>query len=118
MLPPTFETALVIIVPALIGALLIGYVMLRAKGSPLTGAVIGGVAGAAGALLFMAPLNYCTFEPEAEAIDVFFGLMLVALGASMLIYGAYKLVGMMTTTGLRQGVLAGQTTSGPFRGWL
>lgn len=118
MLPPTFETTLVILFPALIGALLIGLMMQRAGRSPLTGAAIGGAAGAAGALLFMVPLNYCTFRPEAKAIDVFFGIALVSAGAAGMLFAARALVSMMTTVGLRRGLLASQTNSGAFRGWL
>lgn len=44
------------------------------------GALAGAVAGGIGPLIFMVPLNFCTFEAERTALDVVFGVVLIGVG--------------------------------------
>lgn len=54
----------------------------------LISAGLGAVAGGTGSLLFMAPLNYCTFEAERTPADAIFGVILVGAGMLLLIVPA------------------------------
>lgn len=71
---------LVTLVPALVGALIYGIHRSRRGHSPLLGGLFGAIAGLAGGLVFMVPLNYCTFDPEHEPVDLYFGILLLVLG--------------------------------------
>ncbi|MBL8133605.1 MAG: hypothetical protein JNL42_17215, partial [Anaerolineae bacterium] len=51
---------LIVALGAVFGGGLLGWSFQRASRSPALGAGIGAVAGAFGAGLFMAPLNFCT----------------------------------------------------------
>jgi sn-glycerol 3-phosphate transport system permease protein len=109
---------LISIIPLLVGALYIGWIMRRMSRSPLIGAIIGGAAGLAGSRLLMIPLNNCTFDPEAELIDQYFGIFLVAVGAAVAL-GITQWVVRVVFSGRGWAALtADQSTAGTFRGWL
>ncbi|WP_238625568.1 carbohydrate ABC transporter permease [Aggregatilinea lenta] len=70
---------------AVIGGAVLGLMFQRLRGSMLLGTALGAVAGAAGSLLFMLPLDYCTFEAERETIDRIFGYGLIGVGMAVVI---------------------------------
>jgi sn-glycerol 3-phosphate transport system permease protein len=70
----------VLIFAALIGAASIAWLFRQTGLRLLISAAIGLMAGFGGALIFMLPLNFCTFELERPAVDLVFGLLLIAAG--------------------------------------
>lgn len=72
---------------ALVGAIVLARSLPKTKSARnrITWTVLGAVAGAIGALMFMLPLNFCTFDPEHETIQVIGGVLLIALGMAMAI---------------------------------
>jgi sn-glycerol 3-phosphate transport system permease protein len=71
---------LLVLIPTIIGAAWMAVAFGRRSRTVALGALIGAAGGAAGALLFMAPLNFCPFEPERSPLDSALGLGLIALG--------------------------------------
>ena len=72
-------------VAAIIGAALMFMTYRRLDGNPLVGIALGGIAGAAGSLLFMLPLNYCTFEADRPPADGLLGLVLIVIGVAIVV---------------------------------
>jgi sn-glycerol 3-phosphate transport system permease protein len=50
------------------------------------------MAGLGGALIFMLPLNFCTFEIERPAVDLVFGLLLIGTGLALTLSAAAWLI--------------------------
>ncbi|NJL98464.1 MAG: hypothetical protein HC924_06410, partial [Synechococcaceae cyanobacterium SM2_3_2] len=73
----------VVVVAALIGAGIVAWRCQRTHFPLLTGSLLGAGAGAVGSLLFMLPLNFCTFELERTGLDMAVGLGLIALGLAI-----------------------------------
>jgi sn-glycerol 3-phosphate transport system permease protein len=77
---------------ALVGAAILFWTF-RRRGSALLLAAAGGAAGGLGSLLFMLPLEFCTFAAGEDGsslpktIDVIFGIGLMIVGAALLIAG-------------------------------
>ncbi|MBE2270264.1 MAG: sugar ABC transporter permease [Anaerolinea sp.] len=65
----------------------------------------------------MLPLNYCTFDPERDAIDAIFGVVLIGIGLALMLL---PLNWLITTLILRRRnpISDGTTGSGFFRGRL
>ena len=71
---------IVVVLAALAGMLITIYLFRRKQVVSLTlGAAVGAGAGAAGSLLAMVPLNFCTFEAERTALDMIFGTALIVI---------------------------------------
>ena len=70
-------------IPALIGAAYMSREFVRLGRPVPMGALVGAAAGALGPLIFMLPLDFCTFDPGRDPIDLAFGVGLVALGAAL-----------------------------------
>lgn len=87
----SFELPLLFI--ALAGAAGAALMLLRFRESQKRGlaALVGLIAGAAGSVLLMVPLNFCTFDPERDQIDLIFGIILMAVG----MLAAVQLVGWL-----------------------
>lgn len=101
---------------AAIGAIALGFVFWRAGGWVLLGLALGAVAGGFGSMLFMAPLDYCTFEAERDTIDRTFGLILVGAGIAIVVTP----VGWLSGKLLRKESLVSTTaqpTQGTFKHW-
>ena len=101
---------LVVVIAALLGAAYMAYALRGRK--PLLGAAIGAVAGGAGSLLFMLPLNFCTFELERDAADAVVGLILIAVGMLLLLLPARYIVSRLLD---RAAVFEVQATPGAFQ---
>jgi sn-glycerol 3-phosphate transport system permease protein len=77
---------LISVITSLIGVFFLSYQFKRMGHRPLTGALVGAVAGAAAPLLFMVPLNYCTFEESRKPIDFAFGVLLIAISLLLVLF--------------------------------
>ena len=107
---------ILLLVGAVIGAAILGYVFRRAGRWLLLGLPLGAVAGGFGAILFVAPLGYCTFETEREQLDAIFGFMLVAAGIALVVMPISWVAGRL----LRRESLVSTTsqpTQGTFKHW-
>lgn len=109
---------LVVAVAAVVGAAIFAYWFQVKQGLTLMmGAVTGAVAGAAGVLVVMIPLNFCTFETERQALDVIFGVGLIMIGMGLTLSFANWVV-PRAIKGERLLALAA-TTQGTFKSpWL
>lgn len=100
------------------GALILAYSFRRAGLNVTLGAVAGAAAGFAGPLIFMLPLDFCTFEAERKDLDVAFGVALVVLGAAL----ALALVNWIVRLWARRNQIAPSDAQvqhpGAFKGWL
>jgi len=107
---------LLVLAGAIVGAVVVGYIFSRAAHRGLLGAVIGAGAGALGSLIFMVPLDYCTFEAERKTIDVIFGGVLVGLGV-LLVVAPVAWLGWKLLR--RESLISAtaQPTQGTFRHW-
>jgi sn-glycerol 3-phosphate transport system permease protein len=108
---------LIVAVAGAIGALFMGFAFSQFGKKPLTGALIGAPAGIAGALLFMLPLNFCTFnlppeETTAQAQGIF-GVILIGVGMAIVLLP----VRWLAQHGFA-GFTAGQSSQGVFSGRL
>ena len=74
---------LVVALSALAGAGLLALIFRQSARTMTVAALAGAMAGAAGGLLFMLPLNFCTFEAERSSLDFSFGIVLIILGVLM-----------------------------------
>lgn len=116
-MPPTLPL-LITLATALIGALVLGYTFWkpgRSSGRAAIGASVGALAGVAGTLLFMLPLNFCAFEAERPAIDAAFGLLLIFLGMALALYIAGWVLNHLLE---RTPLFTAQAQAGAFKGWL
>jgi sn-glycerol 3-phosphate transport system permease protein len=77
------DPILIVGIAAAIGAVLLGALFARARRSPALGGALGALGGGAGALIFMLPLNFCTFELERRAEDIFLGAVLIGAGMAI-----------------------------------
>ena len=107
---PFTTPLLIILVAALIGGAITYFTTSRRIGLY---ALVGAGAGALGSLVFMIPLNFCTFEPEREALDVAFGLLLIGLGMALVIAPARWLA---TRLMQRQSLISEPPRPGTFKG--
>ena len=75
------------IIPVLLAALTGSAYLAHAlrRHNLLLGGILGAAAGGAGSLLFMLPLNFCTFEPERTTADALFGILLIGIGMALLL---------------------------------
>lgn len=108
--------ALITLAAAIIGAVVLATTFRRMGRSRGTGAVTGAVTGALGSLIFMLPLNYCTFEPERRPIDIAIGTALIAIGMALALW-LVTWFARHTRGGLAQ-LLITDTIPGSFKGWV
>src|SRR5690554_2795058 len=109
---------ILVLAGAAFGAAILVFVFQRAGGRTLLGGGLGAVAGGLGSMLFMVPLDYCTFEAERSSLDVAFGVVLVAVGVALVV----SPVAWIARRLLRHEPLVSsdsQPTQGTFRhGWI
>lgn len=111
----TISPVFIIILAALGGAGITYWVFDRNGGNGLLGSGIGALAGAIGSLIFMVPLNYCTFEAERTATDNIFGIILIIAGM-LIVLSPLNWMASRRLSG--QSLVAAQTTQGTFKGYL
>ncbi len=105
-------------IAALVGAGYLAYAFSQMRRSIAIGGALGAVVGAVGPMLFMLPLQSCTFAPESDPIDFWFGVVLFALGTALLLVLARWLLRLFF---VREGISTlteGQTTLGTFKASL
>jgi sn-glycerol 3-phosphate transport system permease protein len=108
--------ALITLLAALAGAGWMALVFRRMGRLASVGALVGAAGGAAGAQVFMLPLEYCTFE-SAKTADHVIGLLLVGAGVALLLAPLGWIAGR--TQGGWRGLLAvGSYQPGAFHGSL
>jgi len=110
---PNWIPFIVVACAALIGAAYMILTFGRARQRAALGALVGAVAGAAGTLLFMLPLQFCTFESERETVDLIFGLVLIGIGMG-LVLGFTRWI--MTRVMAHQPIFEVQTQPGAYKG--
>jgi sn-glycerol 3-phosphate transport system permease protein len=102
---------LIVAVAALLGAA----VIYRSQRWRL-GLGVGAAAGMVGALLFMLPLNFCPFEPERQSVDVGFGILLVLVGITLVVWPVNWVMHRLRR---RQGLVSEPPRPGTFKGrWM
>lgn len=110
---------LILVIGAVIGGGVTGWSFQRRARSTALGVLIGAVAGGIGSLLFMLPLNFCTFEAERSTADVVFGILLIALGIALVVLPV-RWIAIRLATGQRLAIA--QASPGAFKGviapWL
>lgn len=101
---------------ALVGALVLMWSLRESKSSHnrSTWTLIGASAGAVGALMFMVPLNFCTFDPELKQAPMVFTILRSSLtidqpqtGLGLLLI----ILGIAITTGIAWAVATGKLTT-------
>ncbi len=115
---PPISWILLFAIPALIGAVYLAQVFRSLNRSPLLGAAVGLIAGGLGPLIFLLPLDFCTFAPDRDPIDAVFGIGLAAAGA-VLALGLVRSGVLLFTARRGRSVSPGeqQQPQGTFRGW-
>ncbi len=93
---------------------MVAYIFKRAGGLWLLGLGLGAIAGAFGSALFLAPLDYCTFEAGRESLDQAFGLILAAAGTAIVVAPLGWLSGKLLR---HESLVEGQQSQGAFRHW-
>jgi sn-glycerol 3-phosphate transport system permease protein len=116
--PSDFSTFLTIIIPALAGAGFIAYAFQQIQRSAALGALVGAAAGGLGSMLFMVPLNYCTFDDGRGFVDHLFGLTLVTIGMLIGVFAARWLSVLILTKGGFKSLTASQSSMGVFKSRL
>jgi sn-glycerol 3-phosphate transport system permease protein len=111
-------TLLVVLIPALAGAVFMAYIFRQMRRSPVPGAVVGAVAGAAGSLIVMLPLNFCTFEAERTGLDVAFGLGLIVIGTSGVLWLVRWLARVLLNKMPQSVIQVQQSAQGTYAGTL
>lgn len=105
---------LVYVVAALIGGAYMSYTFVQMQRSALTGAGVGAAAAIAGGLIFMVPLNFCTFEAERTALDRAVGVALLISGAGLALYPAQWAARFVLARGENRRTLQGDQVQGVF----
>lgn len=88
------------------------------SGVTLVGGVVGAIVGFVGPMIFMLPLQSCTFEAERDPIDVGFGIVLFLLGTVLLLLGVRWVSQFFLDRENAPDLTESQTTMGSFNvGW-
>lgn len=97
-------TALVLlIIAALGGGAYMGFLFTRLRRSAILGFAVGASAAAAGGLLMMLPMEFCTFQPDVPLLDMIIGVLLVGVGVALVILPVQWGVRFMWEHGKRRG---------------
>lgn len=104
------------LIAAAVGSAILGSIFWRLGGRLWIGLILGAVAGALGSMIFMVPLDYCTFETERKTIDAAFGWLLVGTGAAIALTPLAWLSGKLLRGESLVSITA-QPTQGTFRRW-
>lgn len=96
-----------------IGAVLLALHFRQRGRSVVLGAGLGAVAGGAGTLFFMLPLDFCTFEVERTPLDLLLGIASIAIG---LIVGMVALNALALRVIQGRGLISDETQPGAYKG--
>lgn len=110
------QPLLVMVIAGIVGGVIAAVYFARTQRRWWVGGALGGAGAALGSQMFIAPLEYCTFEPSRPSLDQTIGVVLIALGAvivsGLLLWGADR-----TRGGWRQ-LFTPDSQPGAFKGWL
>jgi len=116
MIPFEMIPWLTAVISALIGAAALTFSARQRTSGLVLGAIVGGVAGAIGGLLFMVPLNFCMFEAERSVLDQLLGIGLIAVGTAASIGISSFLMRFLSRDTDWRTLVMGASTPGLFRG--
>lgn len=97
-----------------IGAVALGRLGVQAGRPKVFGFAAGAAAGFGGPLLFMLPLGFCTFAPEATTADLVLGYLLMASGAALALRIGWSVIDPVAARARAQS--SDSTTHGVFKG--
>ena len=97
-----------------IGAVALGRLGVQAGRPKLFGFAAGAAAGFGGPLLFMVPLGFCTFAPEATTADTLLGYLLMASGAALALRIGWSVIDPVAAKARAKS--SDSTTHGVFKG--
>jgi sn-glycerol 3-phosphate transport system permease protein len=97
-----------------IGAVALGRLGVQAGRPKLFGFAAGAAAGFGGPLLFMLPLGFCTFAPEATTADLVLGYLLMASGAALALRIGWSVIDPVAAKARAEST--DSTTHGVFKG--
>lgn len=104
------------IISALLGAVYIGSVFRNMQRPTALGGGIGFVLGLISPMLFMSPLQSCTFTPEQDALTFWFGVLLFAISSASVLYFSQWLFRFFLATGKdAPSLMDGQSTQGTYQ---
>jgi len=112
---PAYLPLLVVLAAALAGSGILAYAFTRRGRGALPGGLLGAAGGAIGCLIFMLPLQFCTFEAERTALDLAFGILLIVIGMAAVLWPFNWAARRLTE---RTPLLSVETQPGAFRGRL
>lgn len=99
---------------AAVGAAYMAWVFRQMKRPFWWGLGLGALAGTLGSLLFMTPLDFCTFEPERKPMDNALGVLLVLAGVAIVSYPTGWLARYFLARGEDRKALRGEQVKGAF----
>lgn len=105
----------VFIVTVAAGAVYIASIFRSFKRPVIYGLGLGAVAGLVGPMIFMSPLDSCTFETGREPIDYWFGIVLFVLGAVLLLAAMQWAVRFLLGGRRMSSLVEDQTSMGVFK---
>jgi sn-glycerol 3-phosphate transport system permease protein len=97
-----------------IGAVALGRLGVQAGRPKVLGFAAGAAAGFGGPLLFMLPLGFCTFAPEATTADLLLGYVLMAAGAGLTLRIGWSVIDPVAAKARASS--SDSTTHGVFKG--
>lgn len=104
------------IISVLLGAVYMGYVFQRIKRPVIIGGGIGALIGFIGPLSTMGPLQSCTFGPEQEPIDFWFGVLFFGIGLVVVLYFSQWIARYLLAKGDdAPELMEGQSTQGTYQ---
>ena len=104
------------IISAVIGAAYIATVFRNIQRPAIPGIGIGIVSGLIGPMLFMTPLQSCTFAPEQDRAAFWFGVLLFAISTATVLYFVQWLIRFFLAKGKdAPNLMQGQTTQGTYK---
>jgi sn-glycerol 3-phosphate transport system permease protein len=102
---------LIVFLAAIAGAVLLYFTTRRSA----VAAMVGALAGGGGSLIFMLPLNFCTFEAERDSLEVTIGLILILAGMLIVLIPARWVLSRVLNG---QPLFVAQAGQGVFRGGI
>jgi sn-glycerol 3-phosphate transport system permease protein len=110
----TLPAIVVLVMSTGIGAVALGRLGVQAGRPKVFGFAAGAAAGFGGPLLFMLPLGFCTFAPEATTADLVLGYLLMASGAALALRIGWSVIDPVAAKARAEST--DSTTHGVFKG--
>lgn len=113
----TFYASMIpfLIISVLLSTAYMVYVFRRINQSVVIGGGIGAVTGLIGPFSTMGPLQSCTFAPEQDPLDFWFGLVLFGIGLVVVLYFVQWVARYLLAGDDAPELMDGQSTQGTYR---